>query len=92
MKSYTNYSNLYKGNIKSILCTCEDSIWTERLNKRKFNPLPNQLITNIEEFKKHYSKMRTGVLEDELVVDTSTDLDDLVEQTVKYILYSKGYM
>ena len=79
-----------KGSLKSVLCTCEDFIWAERLNKRKLSPLPNQLITNIEDLKKHYAKMRTGVLEGELVIDTALELDYLVELVANYITYSNG--
>jgi len=75
----------HNGEMRSILCTCDDKVWEERLNQRKENPLPNQLLTDIGDLKKHYSKMRTGVLQEELVVDTSLNVSQLVDRAVKYI-------
>lgn len=73
------------GELKSILCTCEDKVWAERLNRRKLNPLPNQLLTDIHALQKHYSKMPTGVLVNELVIDSTLEIDHLVKQVVNYI-------
>ena len=57
---------------KSILVTCSnEKVWADRFNKRAENPLPNQLITNFDELKKHYGTMEIGAEENELVVDTS---------------------
>lgn len=75
------------GKLKSILCICDDHIWAERLNQRKLKPLPNQILTDVEELMKHYSKMRTGILAEELVLDTTLDIDHLVAQAVKYITF-----
>jgi predicted kinase len=72
--------------LKTILCICNDKkVWAERLNQRKENPLPNQLLTEVEDLEKYYSKVRTGVLPSELVLDTKLEIDKLVEQAIKYI-------
>lgn len=43
------------GELQIVHCICsDDSIWSERLSIRSLNPLPNQLITNLAELKKHY--------------------------------------
>ena len=76
----------HNGEWKSIICTCDDKVWAERLNQRKLNPLPNQLLTDVEDLKKHYSNVRTGILEGELVLNTSLDINHLVNQAVNYLI------
>ncbi|WEG12260.1 hypothetical protein PU629_19425 [Pullulanibacillus sp. KACC 23026] len=75
-----------QGELKTILCMCKDkTVWAERLNKRKLNLLPNQLLTDVEELEEYYSKVRMGILTDELVLDTTLETDKLVEQAIRYI-------
>ncbi|MBS4172717.1 AAA family ATPase [Bacillus sp. FJAT-49736] len=76
-----------KGILKSIQCYCNEEAWEERLNKRKKNPLPNQILKNVEELKKHYAKMQAGVLDEELVIDTNLNVEELVSRAIEYIEY-----
>lgn len=70
----------------SILCTCTDEdIWAERLNQRKLNPLPNQLITDIAEIKRHYKTIDFGTLNGELILDTVSESKVLIDRVSNYI-------
>lgn len=71
---------------KSILVTCSDEkVWAERFNKRSENPLPNQLITNFDELKKHYGTMEVELEENELMVDTVDSIEVLIQKVEKFI-------
>jgi hypothetical protein len=64
--------------LKSILLVClDEAIWAERFNKRQSNPLPNQLITDFQELKRHYGDLNLEPLSGELVVDTAASLDSI---------------
>ncbi|MNJ61779.1 hypothetical protein D3C77_575850 [compost metagenome] len=68
-------------------CICSDeSIWSERLTDRSINPLPNQLITNLAELKKHYKDATTELLEGEIILDTVQDKEILINQAESLIL------
>ncbi|MDF2658937.1 MAG: hypothetical protein K0Q94_1728 [Paenibacillus sp.] len=72
---------------KSVLCVCSDeTIWAKRFEERKENPLPNQLITDFEQLKRHYGGDLTIVpVDGELVVDTIEPLERIVEKVMEYI-------
>ncbi|WP_019637775.1 AAA family ATPase [Paenibacillus fonticola] len=75
------------GELKVFHCICSDeSIWSERLTDRSINPLPNQLITNLAELKKHYKDATTELLEGEIILDTVQDKEILVNQAESLIL------
>ncbi|SFL00193.1 AAA domain-containing protein [Paenibacillus sp. 1_12] len=72
--------------LKSILCICSnEKIWADRFNKRKVNPMPNQLITDFIELKQYYKDLSIKPLEGELVVDTTDELDSIISNVTKYI-------
>lgn len=80
-----------KGILTSISCTCSDeSVWARRLNERKTNPHPNQLITDLHELKQHYSTINTDLLADELQLDCIEDIHLLTEKAIHYINKKKG--
>ena len=61
---------------KSVLVSCaNESIWAERINQRAKNPLPNQLITNFDVFRKNYESLSILPEEGEYCVDTSCGKD-----------------
>lgn len=83
LKSWVEAQN---GVLKPILCVCEDeTVWAARLDARKANPSPNQILMDVQALKEHYAKMRTGVLPGELVLDTTTDDNTLVERVIAYV-------
>jgi len=74
------------GEFRSILCVCgDDRVWSARLDERKANPLPNQLITNLDALKKHYLKLNSGSIENELILDTAENREKLIAALLKYI-------
>ncbi|HDX9578783.1 TPA: AAA family ATPase [Bacillus pseudomycoides] len=80
-----------EGILTSISCICSDeSVWAHRLNERKTNPQPNQLITDLHELKQHYSTINTDLLEDELQLDCIEDIRVLTEKAIHYISEKKG--
>ena len=80
-----------EGILTSILCTCSDeTVWAHRLNERKTNPQPNQLITDLHKLKKHYSTINTELLEDELQLDCTENIHLLTEKAIHYINKKKG--
>ncbi|CAG7615565.1 AAA family ATPase [Paenibacillus allorhizosphaerae] len=76
--------------LKSILCTCSDEkIWAERFNKRKSNPLPNQLITDFDELKSYYKVLSIQPMDGELVIDTVESMDSIMDQIKVYLQQRK---
>lgn len=72
--------------LKSIVVTCTDEeLWAKRFNVRADNPLPNQLITNFEDLKKHYGTMQIIPQEDELLVDTVEPTSVVLEKVLDFI-------
>lgn len=71
----------------SVLCTCSDEkLWASRFEVRKDNPLPNQLITDFEQLKRHYGgDLTIAPIEGELVVDTVEHLERIVEKVATLI-------
>lgn len=81
----------HEGVLTSISCICSDeSVWAHRLNERKTNPQPNQLITDLHELKQHYSAINSDLLEDELQLDCIEDIHLLTEKAIHYISEKKG--
>lgn len=75
------------GKFLPILCICSDEqIWEDRFNERKANPKANQIITNYKEMMAHYTRqgIRTEPLDNELVLDTIQELDQLLNKVVRY--------
>jgi 2-phosphoglycerate kinase len=78
----------HKGVFIPILCICSDeNLWANRFNQRKNNPSPNNLITDFEEMKLHYINkgIKLEALKDELVLDTITEVKELMNQVLQYI-------
>lgn len=72
--------------LKSILLVCSDeAIWAERFNKRQSNPMPNQLITDFQELKRHYGDLSIEPMSGELVVDTVASLDSILLRITAYL-------
>lgn len=70
----------------SVLCVCSDeNVWAERFNRRKLNPLPNQLITDFAELKAHYGDLSIAPIENEWIVDTVKPLDSIVDNIVSFV-------
>lgn len=75
------------GQLLSFLCICSNVlIWSERLNERSVNPLPNQLITNLSELKEHYKNDKTECLEGEIIVDTVKAKKILIDEIESFVL------
>lgn len=75
------------GELITFLCTCSnESIWSERLAERSVNPLPNQLITNLNELKEYYKNIKTENLEGELILDTVNEIQPLIDRVEAHIL------
>jgi 2-phosphoglycerate kinase len=74
------------GDFISLLCICSnEEIWAERFNERRFNPQPNNLITDFNELKIHYKDLSTESLENETILDTINNIDILIEKALKEI-------
>ncbi|WP_282941428.1 AAA family ATPase [Paenibacillus sp. RC67] len=72
--------------LSSVLCVCSDeTVWAERFNQRKQNPLPNQLITDFTELKAYYGNLSIQSIQDELTVDTVETLDSILEKIMSFI-------
>ncbi|OXS56520.1 hypothetical protein B1A99_19510 [Cohnella sp. CIP 111063] len=76
---------------KPILVTCSnEELWAERFNQRKHSPNPNNIITDYEEMMKYYESRDINLMpvEGELVVDSSNDVEYIIEQINKYVMIS----
>lgn len=79
------------GVLVSISCICSDeSIWEQRLQERKRNPLPNQRITEVSALQEHYKKLDTRTLEGELVLDTVGELEVLIGKMCSISSFATG--
>jgi hypothetical protein len=65
-------------------------LWAERFNQRKHSPNPNNIITDYEEMMKYYESRDINLMpvEGELVVDSSNDVEYIIEQINKYVMIS----
>ncbi len=71
----------------SILVICSDrELWESRFDKRSENPLPNQLITNLNDLEKHYGDLNIQPLENEVVVDTVNSVEEIKKQLENLVI------
>lgn len=69
--------------VVSLLCICSDeNIWAARVNERRLNPRPNNLITDFKKLRLHYKSLKTDALEGEKVLDTVDSLNNLVTEAI----------
>lgn len=75
------------GTLQAFQCICsDDSIWSDRLTKRSVQPLPNQLITNLEQLKQHYQDTNAEqLLDGEIIVDSVQDIESLTNQALSLV-------
>ena len=86
IRDFQDWVHKQEADLVSILLTCSDEeVWKQRFNQRKFNPKPNNLITDFDELKAHYGSLYTEPIEGELVVDSLGDLDALTRQVLQFL-------
>ncbi len=60
-------------------CDCSDlAAWRNRFKDRFNNPSPNQYFKTLEEVMSYYSKFKIELLEDEFYIDSSLNLEIIV--------------
>ncbi|HWC57565.1 MAG TPA: AAA family ATPase [Candidatus Paceibacterota bacterium] len=70
----------------SVLVICSDrEVWKRRFNVRSENPVPNQLITDLDELERHYGNLNLKSLEGEIVVDTVESVETILKQLATYV-------
>ncbi|GIP36491.1 hypothetical protein J2TS4_57010 [Paenibacillus sp. J2TS4] len=86
MRNFIMWLENQKYSFKSILCICSDEkTWADRLNIRKIDPLPNQMITDFDELKKYYTDLSTKPFDGELVVDTVEAVDSIIDKAIAFL-------
>ena len=69
-----------------LLCVCSnEELWAERFNRRSINPKPNNMITDFNELKSHYKDLKTEPLENEIILDAVSHIDELMERAIAEI-------
>ena len=65
--------------IQHFLCICSDEEkWKKRIESRIENPSPNQLFTSAKEALEHYQKYEIKPINDEVILDSAKDIDELM--------------
>ncbi len=73
--------------VKHILCTCsDDNVWGNRLRERFVNPTPNQLFRSVEEAKNYYDKKRCELLENEIIIDSNSEISGIIKEFLDRIV------
>ncbi len=69
-----------------FLCECNDIYFLrERWQERFKNPKPNQFFKNFDEVINYYSKLDCSSIENEIIIDSTIDLDIILENIVDII-------
>ncbi len=81
--------NLINHKMISFLCDCTDEEeWLSRWKIRLENPLPNQYFKSIEDIKLHYKNMHIELLDNEFYLDSSKNIDELINEVINKLHFS----
>ncbi|MBP6731729.1 MAG: AAA family ATPase [Chitinophagales bacterium] len=70
----------------SFLVVCSNrEVWMNRFNRRKQNPAPNQLITDLDELEQHYGQLELKPVAGEVVLDSVKTTEQLLQQVTEVI-------
>ena len=70
--------------VKYFLFDCEDKVWQERMRRRIEHPQgPNQTFKSVTEAKEHYLKYDINPIENEICLEGSRPLHELVDLVMK---------
>lgn len=81
--------SLAENNYKNFLFICSnDEVWETRINERILKTqVLNQSFTSSKEAKKYYKKYDIILLENEIEIDSAKDIDDIILDLVKHIIF-----
>lgn len=74
------------GIFKPVLCECNnEELWALRFNQRSTNPKPNNLLTDFNALKTNYQSLHLEKYQNELVLNTQEDIEDLLSKILNYL-------
>ena len=86
LNQFLSKINLNNCKVYHFLCICSNhNEWKDRMSKRIANPLPNQFFKSVEEAEEHYNKLHKELLNDEILIDSSEDIESIINYIVEII-------
>lgn len=86
LEQFLKKINFKKSNLFKFLCICSNKQeWEKRIEKRLLSPAPNQLFKSAKEATQYYSKQTSVPFENEIVLDSSKDIEIIMKKISKII-------
>ena len=86
IKGFLNDIEFKHSKVFNFLCVCtDDEIWKVRMSQRLENPTPNQSFESVEWVMNHYLAFDISALNDEFVLDSKENLEDIFRNVINII-------